>query len=154
MLQPSRDFFVSYLVIIDSLCESILTFSEVVLEAVIIEYRQTTEDNGKEFLLELLELAVGYLVLIEENIHNDIISQLIEIIHRFLIEVNLEQDLRHHRTTYRGRRKVVIDRDRLLFLNNCGFKIEYIATFFGCCRTTIDRRLNEHSILCRHDQYS
>ena len=77
MLQPSRDCFVSYLVIIYSLYESVLTFSEVVLEDVIIEYRQTTEDNGKEFLLELHELAVGYLVLIEENIHNDIMSQLI-----------------------------------------------------------------------------
>ena len=76
----------------DSLCESVLTYSEVVLEAVIIEYRQTTEDNSKEFVLELLELAVGYLVLVEENIHNDIISQLIEIIHRIIIEVNLEQD--------------------------------------------------------------
>ena len=138
----------------DSFCESVLTFSEVVLEAVIIEYQQTTEGNGKEFLLELLELEVGYLVLVEENIDNDIISQLIEIIHRILIEVNLKQDLRHHRATYRGRSKVVIDRDRLLFLKNCGFKIEYIATFFGCCRRTIERRLNEYSIPCRHDQYS
>ena len=48
--------------LLDSLRESVLTFSEVVLEAVIIEYRQTTKDNGKEFLLELLELAVGYLM--------------------------------------------------------------------------------------------
>ena len=48
--------------LLDSLRESVLTFSEVVFEAVIIEYRQTTKDNGKEFLLELLELAVVYLM--------------------------------------------------------------------------------------------
>ncbi len=138
----------------EALCERVLTFSEVVLEAVIIEYRQTTADSDKEFLLELLELAVSYLLLLEHNFHSETISQLIEIIHQILIEVNLEQDLRHHRAVTKGRPKVIIDPDRLLFLRNCNFKTGDIASFFGCSRKTIERRLHEYSIPCRHDQYS
>jgi len=32
---------------IESLCDGVLLFCQVVLEAVIIEYEQTTQDNGK-----------------------------------------------------------------------------------------------------------
>jgi len=81
---------------------------------VIIEYEQTTQDNGEEFLLELLELAVGYLVLVEESFHADI-EPFTEIIHQIIIDVTLQNFLRLH-TVNRGRSKVVIDRDKLLFL--------------------------------------
>ncbi len=84
----------------EGLCESVLRFSEVVLEAVIVEYTQTTEDNDKELLLELLELAVGCLVLIEGSFYIEIVVQLIEIIHQ--IEVNVDQELRYRAVTKTG----------------------------------------------------
>lgn len=63
----------------EGLCESVLRFSEVVLEAVIVEYTQTTEDNDNEILLELLELAVGCLVLIEGSFYTEIVLQLLRL---------------------------------------------------------------------------
>ncbi len=45
----------------------------------IVEYTQTTEDNDNEILLELLELAVGCLVLIEGSFYTEIVLQLLRL---------------------------------------------------------------------------
>ena len=111
---------------LESLCEYVLAFCDVVLEAVIIEYQQTCKDNEKQCLLEL---AVSYLLIVEEHLGTEI-TQLVETIHQILIQMNYEQESRDRRVFNRGRLKVVIDKDRLLFLKNCGFKINDVATFF------------------------
>ena len=49
----------------ESACECVVAFCEVVLQAVIAEY-QENDGNSKECLLETLELALQYLVLLEQ----------------------------------------------------------------------------------------
>ena len=49
----------------ESACECVVAFCEVVLQAVIAEY-QENNGNSKECLLETLELALHYLVLLEQ----------------------------------------------------------------------------------------
>ncbi len=66
----------------------------------------------------------------------------------------MDQELRYHRAVTRGRPKVVVDKDRLLFLRDCGFKVGDIATFFGCNRRTIERHLHEYGIPNRRSQYA
>ena len=78
----------------------------------------------------MLELAVSFLLIVEEHLGTEI-TELVEMIHQILIQVNYEQESRNRRVVNRGRPKVVIDKDRLLFLKNCGFKINEIATFFN-----------------------
>ena len=74
-------------------------------------------------------------------------------IRQILVQIN-EEESSTLRTVHRGRPKVVIDKERLLFLRECGFKIKDFAAFFQCSRRTIERRINEYSIPHRCDVYS
>ena len=72
----------------------------------------------------------------------------------FKVSINAEQVSRNNEATRRGRPKVMIDSERLIFLKECGFKIKDIAAFFGCCAGTIERCFQEYSIPRRRDVYS
>jgi len=124
-------------------------------EAVIIEYEQTTQDNDKEFLSELLELAVGYLVLVEEESFHADIEQLSEVIHQIIIDVTVTLEQEDTIQSIEGGQRLYLTvPDRLLFLKNCGFKIKDIAisTYLVCSRRTVERHLmNTVFPCCRED---
>ena len=71
-----------------------------------------------------------------------------------LIKINEDQDAIDRESIRRGRPKIVIERERLVFLQQCGFKIKDIATILGCSRCTVERRINEYNIPHRSDLYS
>ena len=135
------------------ICDCVVAFCEVVLQAVIIEY-QEDEDNNKECLLEMLELVLQYLVLIEHYLGGGESTLLIRMIQQLLMSISSEQESRNNRGTQRGRPKVDIDKERLIFLKECGFNTKDVATFFGCSSRTIERRINEYGIPRRCDVYS
>lgn len=135
----------------EPICECLIAFCEVTLQAV-IEY-QESEDNSKECLLEMLELALHYLVLLEEYLSTET-TDLIRIIQQLLMSISCDQESRNNKAVQRGRPKLIIDKERLVFLKECGFKSKDIAAFLGCCTRKIERRINEYSILHRCDVYS
>ena len=109
--------------------QPVVAFCEVVVQAVITEY-QEIHDNSKECLLEMLKLALHYLVLLEQYLGMENTS-LITVIQQLLVSVSSEQESRNNQANQRGRPKVDIDRERLILLKDCGFKTKDIASFFG-----------------------
>ena len=138
--------------VMESACEGVVAFCEVVLLAVVAEYQENDDDNSKECLLEMLELALPYLVLLDQHLGADS-TLLIALMQQILRLISSEHDLQNSHTTQRGRPKVEVDKDRLIFLKDCGFKTKDIASFFGCSAKTIERRINEYAIPRRCDVY-
>ena len=136
----------------ESACECVIAFCEVVIQALCLDY-QENEESSKECLLEMVELALHYLVLLEQYLGAEC-TLLITIIQQLLVSINLEEESRNNKDNQRGRPKVDIDRERLIFLKECGFKTKDIASFFGCSTRTIERRINEYGIRHRCDVYS
>ncbi len=124
-----------------------MKFCEVTLQAVISEYGENNEETDKNCLLEMLELSLSYLDLVEEQLGTDLHSMFCQIV------VQIQQS-KEQQILKRGRPKVLIDKERLIFLKDCGFSVTYIAMFFGCSRRTIERRISEYSIPRRCDVYS
>ena len=86
-----------------------LLFVRFVLLPVIVEYHEN-EDNNKDCLLEMLELALHYLVLFEGCLEPECVL-LITTIQQLLVSINTKQVSRNNEATHRGRPKVMIDRD-------------------------------------------
>ena len=93
----------------------------------------------------MLELALHYLVLLEQYLGAESIL-IIRIMQQL---INSEQS---NEATTRGRPKIYIDQERLIFLKECGFKTKDIASIFGCS-ARIERRINEYGIPRRCDVY-
>ena len=134
-----------------TLYDCVLTFCEATLEAVkfdcIEEEEDSTRENTKECLLEMLEMSINYLDLVSNDEAVTLRCTLWEI----LVILSNKQENREQR---RGRPKIVIARDRLLFLRDCGFKMNDISVIFGCSRRTVERRLLEYDIPRQCDMYA
>ena len=80
--------------------ESVVAFCEVVLQAVIAEYQEDGDNN--ECLLEMLELALHYHVVLEQHLGTQS-TLLIAVIQQLLASVSSERDLQNNQATQRGR---------------------------------------------------
>ena len=88
----------------ESACECVIAFCEVVIQAVSLDY-QENEESSKECLLEMVELALHYLVLLEQYRGAEC-TLLITIIQQLLVSINLEEESRNNKDNQRGRPKV------------------------------------------------
>ena len=94
-----------------TLYDCVLTFCKATLEAVkldcIEEDEDSTRENTKECLLEMLEMSINYLDLVS----NDEAATLRCTLWEILVILSNKQENREQR---RGRPKIVIARDRLI----------------------------------------
>ena len=99
------------------------------------------DDETLEDLVYLLEQVLQqYYILVADPINEDLLSALRDL----LAAVLANRESRTIRN--KGRPQIIIEKEKLLFFIEQGFKINNISDIFGCCRRTIERRMQVYSI--------
>ncbi len=135
-----------------TLYDCVLKFCEASLQAVKFDCLEEDTTRNNECLLEMLEMSINYLDLVSTSSsstpgssHDEAVT-LRCTLWEILVILSNEQEDREQTAVRRGRPKIVIARDRLLFLTDCGFKTNDISAIFGCSRRTVERRIMEYDI--------
>ena len=125
--------------------ESFFEFAEEVICHVKSVYVGCDEDTLEDIIyMYLLEQVLQYYILVADPIDEDILLALRDL----LATVLANKESRTMRN--RGRPQIMIEKEKLSFLIEQGFKINDISVIFGCCRRTIERRMQMYGI----SQYS
>lgn len=64
-----------------------------------------------------------------------------------------QQEGQHESSSHRGRPRIMISEEQLLFYVENGFKVCDIAALFGCSRRTVERRMQEFGVT-RENRYT
>ena len=121
--------------------EAFVEFAESAIEHVCLFYHNCDLDTFDD-LVELAEQVLQYSVLLGDVIGDEVIS-----IFRDLVSaMTTERERRNTRTRGRGCPEIAIGEDQLCFLIEHGFRIQDIADMFGCCRRTVERKMNRYDI--------
>lgn len=120
---------------------TVLEFAESVVDNVRSQYLNY-DDTMLEDMIDLLEVVFQCLVVVKGD--NNVFRSMADLI------VALKADEEHRMARGRGRPRVVIESEQLRYLVEYGFKTKDIAELHGCCRRTIERRMNEYNI---HREY-
>lgn len=129
-------------------------------------------DMADDDELAFLEYAKGFIAYIQSayvTAENDTVAEILEVAERllqlyFLLYDEDESELyfsfkslvcaikedRQMRTIGRGRPRVEIEKEQLLYLVEEGFKVKDISLMFGCCRRTVERIMHQYNISVRN----
>ena len=132
---------------IQEIKECVLQLVEIVIQCILRNYESGSEDVRND-LISFCEQVLQYLVLIEEFLPEEgglLVSNIQNLL--LLMESDLQQSTYLRR---RGRPEIPIQKDKIGFLKDEGFKIADIASMFGCSRRTIERRLSKYGMSGRN----
>ena len=123
----------------DNGLEAFLTFAESAIEHICLFYHNCGV-NDFDDVIELAEQVLQFSVLLEDLLGEDIIAVFRDLVSALISE-------RERRSVQRpGRPEVAIGEEQLCFLIEQGFRIQDIADMFGCCRRTVERKMNKYHI--------
>lgn len=121
--------------------DAFIAFAESAIEHVCLSYHNCGSDTFDD-LVELAEQVLQFSVLLGDVIGDEVIA-----IFRDLVSaMTAERERRNTHARGRGRPEVAIGEEQLKFLIEQGFRIQDIADMFGCCRRTVERRMNRYRI--------
>ena len=125
------------------LSRTALDFAERVLQAVVTEVAQSVSSERMEVLFDLCSQVLQYAILLESE--NPKAVPFVESLRALLRQMADSMELRLT-VVHRGRPRLQIMEEQLLFLVESGFQVGVIASIMNCSRRTIERRLVEFGI--------
>ena len=120
--------------------EAFVGFAESAIEHVCLFYHNCDLDTFDD-LVELTEQLLQFSVLL-----GDVIGEVTAIFRDLVSAMTVERERRNTHTRGRGRPEIAVGEDQLRFLIEQGFRIQDIADMFGCCRRTVERKMNRYHI--------
>lgn len=121
--------------------DAFVGFAESVIEHVCLLYHNCDLDTFND-LVELAEQVLQFTVLLGDVIGDEVIA----IFRELVSAMTAERERRNTHTRGRGRPEIAIGEQQLCFLIEEGFRIQDIADMFGCCRRTVERKMNRYHI--------
>ena len=129
------------------LSQTALDFAERVLQAVVTEIGHSVSRERMDELFDLCSQALEYAILLESVTPEALpfVESLRALLHQMADSMEPRLPAIH-----RGRPRLQIMEEQLMFLVESGFQIGVIASLMNCSRRTIQRRLLEFGITSHH----
>ena len=132
---------------IQQISQTTLDFAERVLQAVVTEFGQPVSSERMDELFDLCSQALQYAILLES-----VTPEALPFMESLRALLRQMADFMEPRlpAIQRGRPRLQIMEEQLVFLVESGFQIGVIASLMNCSRHTIERRLLEFGITSHH----
>ena len=130
-------------------CNSSFDLAQQVVSSTTEEFGTANRERKQE-LIELCDQVLEYVVLVEQllPISSSVSSQAQEFVEDMRVLTGLMSTYADEQVEPRGkgRPRLSIEKEKLEYLIDVGFKMRDVAIIFGCCTRTLERRMREYHL--------